>query len=59
MFSVPEVLAGVRRAVGFALVHDGGESSTERTVTDVGVAHHPAHVRGRPPHVVTGHAVDG
>ena len=40
------------REVGRALVHDGGRAVRERPVHDVGVAGHPADVRGAPVDVV-------
>jgi hypothetical protein len=55
----PEVLSRVRRPVRLALVHERRVAVDEGRVADVRVAHHPAHVRRRPPHLVLAHAVDG
>ncbi len=48
----------VRRPHRFAFEEDRGRAEKERRVDDVGVAHDPADVGGRPPHVAGFDAVD-
>ena len=50
--------AGVGGPHRLAFVKDGGAAVEQRRVHDVGMADHPAHVRGRPVHVAGVHVVD-
>ena len=50
---------GVRRAHRLALKQHRGAAAQQRAIDDVGVAHHPAHVRRRPEHVPGINAVNG
>jgi hypothetical protein len=54
----PPEHAGIRCAHRFALEQDGGAALEQRAVDDVAVAHHPAHIRGRPVDVAGIHVVD-
>ena len=51
--------AGIRGAHGLAFVQHAGAAGDERGVHDVGMAHHPADVRGGPEHLAGAHVVDG
>ena len=51
--------AGIRGAHGLAFIQHAGAAGDERGVHDVGMAHHPADVRGGPEHLAGAHVVDG
>ena len=51
-------LAGVGCADRFALVDDAGQTSQQRSVANVRVAHHPAQVRCSPPTLARLYIVD-
>ena len=57
LFDYPPEGAGVRRAHRLALVQHGGVTVEQRAVADIGVPHHPAHIRGRPVHLAGVHVV--
>lgn len=52
LFDDAEILTGVGRSVGLALVHEARASVKQRTVRDVAVTDDPSQVARRPPNVV-------
>ena len=54
----PPESARIRGADGFALINDGRAAIEQWRIHDIGMAHHPAHIRGGPVDITGFHVID-
>ena len=55
----PPENTGIRGAHRFAFEQNGGATFEQRSIDDVGMTDHPAHIRSRPVNITGSHIVDG